>query len=124
MFGYQCTLLTDTEVITYIIDYLVRKQGLTMEEAAQVIAAPFWSAIDNLPPQARDKKMCIRDSHIAPGRNGYKAGQRAVKRHGNLRLFVAHPGDAHGSDRSDGGCQVGGHKDRTHAGQGIVARGT
>ena len=46
MFGYQCTLLTDTEVITYIIDYLVRKQGLTLEEMAQVIAAPFWSTID------------------------------------------------------------------------------
>ena len=26
MFGYQCTLLTDTEVITYIIDYLLRKK--------------------------------------------------------------------------------------------------
>lgn len=62
MFGYQCTLLTDTEVITYIIDYLVRKQGLTMEEAAQVIAAPFWSAIDNLPPQARDKMLYLRNT--------------------------------------------------------------
>lgn len=34
MFGYQCTLLTDTEVITYMIDYLVRRQGLSFEEAA------------------------------------------------------------------------------------------
>ena len=46
MFGYQCTLLTDTEVITYMIDYLVRRQGLTLEETANVIAAPFWSTID------------------------------------------------------------------------------
>ncbi len=30
MYGYNCTLLTDTEVITYIIDYLVRRQGLTL----------------------------------------------------------------------------------------------
>ena len=45
MFGYKCTLQTDTEVITYILDYLVRVQGLTLQEAASVIAAPFWSTI-------------------------------------------------------------------------------
>lgn len=45
MFGYKCTLQTDTEVITYIMDYLLRVQGLTLEEAAGVIAAPFWSTI-------------------------------------------------------------------------------
>ena len=46
MFGYKCTLQTDTEVITYIMDYLVRVQGLTLEEAASVVAAPFWSTIE------------------------------------------------------------------------------
>ena len=46
MFGYKCTLQTDTEVITYIADYLLRRQGLTLEETASVIAAPFWSTID------------------------------------------------------------------------------
>ncbi len=46
MFGYKCTLQTDTEVITYILDYLVRVQGLTLNEAANVIAAPFWSTIE------------------------------------------------------------------------------
>ena len=46
MFGYKCTLQTDTEVITYILDYLVRVQGLTLKEAANVIAAPFWSTIE------------------------------------------------------------------------------
>ena len=45
MFGYQCTLQTDTEVITYIADYLLRRQGLTPEELAHVIAAPFWNTI-------------------------------------------------------------------------------
>ncbi|MCR5693394.1 MAG: glutamine amidotransferase family protein [Clostridia bacterium] len=46
MFGYKCNLKTDTEVITYILDYLIRRQGLTLEEAANVIAAPFWSTIE------------------------------------------------------------------------------
>ena len=45
MFGYKCTLQTDTEVITYIMDYLIRVQGLTLCEAASVVAAPFWSTI-------------------------------------------------------------------------------
>ena len=29
-----------------ILDYLIRRQGLTLTEAANVIAAPFWSTID------------------------------------------------------------------------------
>ena len=45
MFGYKCSLQTDTEVITYIMDYLLRIQGLSLGEAASVIAAPFWSTI-------------------------------------------------------------------------------
>ena len=46
MYGYKCTLQTDTEVITYIIDYLNRKKGLTLKEVCSVIAAPFWSTIE------------------------------------------------------------------------------
>ena len=46
MYGYKCTLQTDTEVITYILDYLVRRQGLSLQEAAAVIAAPFWNTIE------------------------------------------------------------------------------
>ena len=52
MFGYQCTLQTDTEVITYIMDHLLRRQGLTLEEAAGVVAAPFWSTIEAMPDEA------------------------------------------------------------------------
>ena len=37
---------TDTEVITYIADYLLRRQGLSLEELSAVIAAPFWSTIE------------------------------------------------------------------------------
>jgi glutamate synthase domain-containing protein 1 len=48
MFGYKCTLQTDTEVITYILDYLTRVQGMSYTEASDIIAAPFWSTIDAL----------------------------------------------------------------------------
>ena len=57
MFGYKCTLQTDTEVITYIMDYLVRVQGLTLTEAANVIAAPFWDTIDKEPDEATKKRL-------------------------------------------------------------------
>ena len=60
MFGYKCTLQTDTEVITYIADYLLRRQGLSEEELASVIAAPFWSTIERLPEQRRRELEYLR----------------------------------------------------------------
>lgn len=57
MFGYKCTLQTDTEVITYIMDYLIRVQGLTLEEAAAVIAAPFWNTIEGKKDPEEQKKL-------------------------------------------------------------------
>ncbi len=60
MFGYTCTLKTDTEAITYIIDYLVRKRGLTLEESASVIAAPFWSTIEAMPEPQRTRAAYLR----------------------------------------------------------------
>ena len=60
MFGYKCTLQTDTEVITYIMDYLLRRQGLTLEEAASVIAAPFWSTIAGKAPADQERLTYLR----------------------------------------------------------------
>ena len=60
MFGYKCTLQTDTEVITYIIDYLVRKRGLTLQETAHVIAASFWSTIADKDKDAREQETLLR----------------------------------------------------------------
>ena len=56
MFGYKCTLQTDTEVITYIMDYLIRRQGLNLEETANVIAAPFWQTIENMDDEKEKEK--------------------------------------------------------------------
>lgn len=46
MFGYECALLTDTEVVAYLFDLLVRRHGLPLDVACRVIAAPFWKDID------------------------------------------------------------------------------
>jgi len=61
MFGYKCNLLTDTEVITYMLDYLIRKQQLTLQEAANVIAAPFWSTIEKMDEQKRKELTYLRN---------------------------------------------------------------
>lgn len=60
MFGYKCTLLTDTEVITYALDFLTRKKGLTFKEAANAIAAPFWKDIEKMPDESRDYYTFLR----------------------------------------------------------------
>ena len=60
MYGYTCTLMTDTEVIAYMIDYLVRKQGLTYSEAANVLAAPFWSTIEHMPEEEKRRMLLLR----------------------------------------------------------------
>jgi glutamate synthase domain-containing protein 1 len=54
-FGYRCSLLTDTEVITYIIDFLNRKRKMKLEDVARVIAAPFWSEIDSVKFSDKEK---------------------------------------------------------------------
>ena len=61
MFGYKCNLQTDTEVITYIMDYLIRVKGLTLSEAASVVAAPFWSTIEGkTDTQDKNKHIYLR----------------------------------------------------------------
>ncbi len=48
-FGYYCTMQTDTEVVAYAVDLLMRKHNLPIEIAAKVLAPPFWSEIARLP---------------------------------------------------------------------------
>ncbi len=45
-YGYICAFFTDTEVITYLFDLLVRKHNLSFEVVADILAAPFWDEID------------------------------------------------------------------------------
>jgi len=60
MFGYRCTLLTDTEVIAYLFDLLVRRHGLSFELACQALAPAFWKDIDRLPERERETLLSLR----------------------------------------------------------------
>ncbi|MFC2012172.1 glutamine amidotransferase family protein [Chloroflexota bacterium] len=47
-FGYNCTMQTDTEVIAYAVDFLMRKHNLPIEIAAKILAPPLWSDIERM----------------------------------------------------------------------------
>lgn len=59
-FGYHCTMQTDTEVIGYAIDLLVRQHGLSMETVAKILAPPFWSDIDRAPLDQQELLRTLR----------------------------------------------------------------
>lgn len=101
MFGYTCNLQTDTEVITYIFDYLIRKQGLTLQEAASVVAAPFWDTIRRMPEKEQERLTYLRDvfsSLLITGPFsillGFEGGLMALNDRLKLRsMVVAEKGD-------------------------------
>jgi len=55
MYGYACTLQTDTEVIAYAADLLMRRQSLPMELVAKILAPPIWNSIDRM--NEKEKKL-------------------------------------------------------------------
>jgi glutamate synthase domain-containing protein 1 len=46
MYGYKCTMQTDTEVLAYTFDFLMRRQHLPVEIVSQILAPPLWIEID------------------------------------------------------------------------------
>ncbi len=70
MFGYRCTLRTDTEVVAYLIDLLVRRHGLPLRIAAHALASPFWKDIDRMPDNLRGFFTALRMVYGAALLNG------------------------------------------------------
>lgn len=60
MFGYKCTLKTDTEVITYLFDLLVRKHNLPLEYALATFAPPLYTIIERMSEKEREKYKALR----------------------------------------------------------------
>ena len=70
MFGYQCTMRTDTEVLAYLLDLLIRRHGLPVEVACEVLAAPFWEHIELLPRERRELYQALRRVYASALVNG------------------------------------------------------
>ncbi len=60
MYGYACTLQTDTEVIAYAADLLMRKQRLPIEIVAKILAPPIWNCIDRMNESERKLLTTLR----------------------------------------------------------------
>jgi glutamate synthase domain-containing protein 1 len=60
MFGYHCTMQTDTEVVAYAVDLLVRRHGLPVEVAADILAPPFWSDIEREDEETQALQRALR----------------------------------------------------------------
>lgn len=59
-FGYHCTMQTDTEVVAYTVDLLVRKHGLPIEIVAKIMAPPLWEQIDRMPSEEQHTYRTLR----------------------------------------------------------------
>ena len=70
MHGYQCTMHTDTEVMAYAVDFLIRKHGLPMEVAAKVLSAPLWTEIERMPDKEKQLAIALRQSYGSLLMNG------------------------------------------------------
>ncbi len=81
MYGYKCTLQTDTEVLAYAVDLLMRKQHLPIEIVSQILASPFWSEIDQMEPK---KKLALRAMRQTYG---------SLLMNGPFSIIVAHHGE-------------------------------
>ncbi|MFW5915739.1 MAG: class II glutamine amidotransferase [Planctomycetota bacterium] len=59
-FGYHCAFQTDTEVITYMFDLLMRKHGLSVKNTCTALAPPFWTQIERMPEDEARMARAIR----------------------------------------------------------------
>ncbi len=70
MHGYKCRLLTDTEVVAYLFDLLVRRHRLPYELAAVALTPPFWKHIEKMPPEKKKLYTYIRMTYAPAMLNG------------------------------------------------------
>jgi len=56
-FGYECTLFTDSEVISYMLDLLCRRHRLSVEMAALAMASPEWEEVDLVQDESRKRML-------------------------------------------------------------------
>ncbi len=58
-YGYHCHLQTDSEVIAYLIDHLIRRHGLSIAEAATVLAPPYWATVERMADTAEKERLTM-----------------------------------------------------------------
>ncbi|NLE08762.1 MAG: hypothetical protein GX631_05875 [Dehalococcoidales bacterium] len=80
-FGYLCTMQTDTEVIAYAVDLLIRKHNLPVDVATEILAAPFWSDIERMPESESSRATALRQVY------------GSLLLNGPFTIIIAHQGE-------------------------------
>lgn len=80
-FGYNCTMQTDTEVVAYAVDLLIRKHGLPAEVVAKIFAPPFWNQIEHLPQEEQALLRALRQVY------------GSLLLNGPFTIIIAHQGE-------------------------------
>lgn len=80
-FGYHCTMQTDTEVVVYAVDLLIRKHNLPVEIAAKILAPPFWSDIERETPHEQKLFRTLRQVY------------GSLLLNGPFTIIIAHQGE-------------------------------
>jgi len=70
MYGYHCTMQTDSEAMAYAWDLLMRKHQLPIEIVFKVLAPPLWTHIDRMPPQEQALCRALRQVYGSLLMNG------------------------------------------------------
>lgn len=92
MFGYDCSLRTDTEVISYMFDLFVRERHLPVEDTCTVLSPPLWNEIESIQDkERRDSILQLRQYYPQALLNGPFAilvtnGHEMVAMNDNLKL--------------------------------------
>jgi glutamate synthase domain-containing protein 1 len=92
MFGYECLLKTDTEVISYLFDLFVRERGMSVKDTCTVLSPPLWKEIDGIEDeQVKDDILKLRQYYPQALLNGPFAilvsnGQEMIAMNDNLKL--------------------------------------
>jgi glutamate synthase domain-containing protein 1 len=92
MFGYECLLWTDTEVISYLFDLFVRERGMSLEDTCTILSPPLWEEIDRMEDEAEKSRLtCLRRQYPEALLNGPFAiivatGSELVAMNDNLKL--------------------------------------
>ncbi|TET44383.1 hypothetical protein E3J62_10535 [candidate division TA06 bacterium] len=60
MHGYNCTMQTDSEVVAYLFDLLIRRHRIPLEYVSDVLASPFWKNIDLEEEDQRQIRTALR----------------------------------------------------------------
>jgi glutamate synthase domain-containing protein 1 len=59
MYGYDCTLRTDTEVISYLFDLFVRERKMSIEDTCSILSSPLWDELDEIEDNEKKAKLTI-----------------------------------------------------------------